>query len=157
MPSLRDEIETFLNEHQIVDVTQYSKNNWKAFVKEKIISKNRQSLLEMAKNLKKADYFSLACEDFKIKDYFSELNLDNVRMKFRERSQCIKTCRSHASSDFENMKALYQCYHCSNQDVLSHWWVCESYKHLRINKNKNSDADVCEFYRAVIKLRQSET
>ena len=123
---------------------------------EKIILKNKFCLLEMAKGLKKVDYLSVSCEEFKLKDYFSDLRLELARIKYREVSQCMKTCRSHASSDSANIRAMYQCYHCSSQDTLSHWWVCESYRHLSINKSKDSDKDICEFYQSVIKLRLQE-
>ena len=82
--NLRDEIKTFLNEFEIVDVTAFSKNSWKKFVSEKIVEKNRLILLEMAKDLKKVDYLSVACENYGIKEYFSDLSLDLARIKFRE-------------------------------------------------------------------------
>ena len=110
-------------------------------------------LLDMAKSLKKVDYLSVACEDFGTKEYFSDLSLDLARTKFREVAQCMKTCRSHATSDRDNLPAMHRCFDCSSQDTISHWWVCEAYKHLRVNKSKESDRDICEFYQAVIQQR----
>ena len=153
-PSLKEEIQSFLNEYEIVDVTIFSKIYWRKFISEKIKQKNRLCLLEMAKSLKKVDYFSVACEEFKLSDYFSELSLELARTKFREVSKCMQTCRSHASSDPVNIRAMYRCHDCSSQDSLGHWWVCDAYKNLRINKSKDSDKDICEFYRAVINKRQ---
>ena len=114
-------------------------------------------LLDMAKSLKKVDYLSAACEDFRIKEYFSEPSLEHDRIKFREVSKCMKTCRSHSSSDRDNLAAMHRCFDCSSQDTLSHWWVCEEYKHLRENKSKESDRDICEFYQAVINQRLHKT
>ena len=156
-PSLKDEVKSFLNEYEIVDVKKFTKLGWKNFISDKIIQKNRFSLLEMAKSLKKVDYLNVSVDEFKIKDYFLELRLDLARMKYREVSKCVKTCRSHAPSDPDSMRALYQCFHCNSQDTLGHWWVCESYKHLTINKSKDSDKDICEFYQAVIQLRSQQT
>ena len=153
LPSLRGEVESFLNEFEIVDVTAFSKHIWKKYVSEKIAQKNKILLLEMAKKLKKVDYLSKACEEFGLQDYFSNLSLDLARTKFREVTKCMQTCRSHASSDSSNIYAMHRCYDCSSQDSLNHWWFCEAYKHLRTNKNKESDRDICEFYQAVINQR----
>ena len=120
---------------------------------DKILDKNRLFLLDMAKSLKKIDYLSVACEDFGLKDYFSELSLDLARTKFREVTKCMKTCRSHASSDPENLYAMHRCFDCSSQDTLDHWWICDAYKHLRENMSKESDEDICRFYQAVINQR----
>ena len=155
-PSLRDEIQPFLNEFEIVDVTLFSKIHWRRFVSDKIKQKNRLFLLDIAKNLKKVDYFTVACEEFKISDYFSYLSLDLARTKFREVSQCMQTCRSHASSDPDNIRAMHRCFDCSSQDTLGHWWVCDSYQHLRVNRSKDSDKDICEFYQAVISKRMNQ-
>ena len=152
-PCLREEIQHFLNEFEIHDVRTFSKREWKTFVRDKIYLKNRETLLEMAKGLKKADYISLSCEEFKIKTYFSELNLENARMKFRIRSSTINTCRSHAPSDPANLRAMHRCFHCMSQDTPSHFFTCPAYQHLLLNKDRNSDVDVCEFFKAVIRLR----
>ena len=112
--------------------------------------------LDLAKGQKKVDFYSIACEEFELKDYFNNLNLINSRTKYRERSSCIQTCRSQASSDMANMLASHRCYGCMSQDVISHWWSCPSYSHLTKNRSILSDADVCGFYRDVIQLRQQQ-
>ena len=111
----------------------------------------------MAKHSKVVDYLPVACEDFKISYYFSELILELARTKFREVSKCMKTCHSYASSDSNNLRAMIQCFDCSSQDTLDHWWVCDSYKELRFNKSKDSDKGICEFYQAVINKRLKPT
>ena len=111
----------------------------------------------MAKRLKKVDYLIVSIEEFKTKDYFLNLPLDLARTKYREVSKCMSTCRSHAPSDLANIKAMYQCFHCHSQDTLSHWWVCESYRHLTINRSRDSDKDICEFYQDVMRLRKEQS
>ena len=155
-PSLKDEIQPFLNEYQIEDVTKYSKPQFRKLVSEKICLKNRALLLEMAKDKKKVDFYSIASEEFEMKMYFSHLDLENGRVKYRERSGCLKTCQSQAPSDLENMRAEMKCFHCRNQDVPSHWFRCEGYKNLAQNRSFQSDQEICEFYTSIIKLRQEQ-
>ena len=39
-PSLRDEVKTFLNEFEVIDVNKFTKRGWKSFVSAKILQKN---------------------------------------------------------------------------------------------------------------------
>ena len=121
---------------------------------EKIKLKNRHVLLEMAKGLKKVDFYSVASEEFETKLYFSQLNLENSRIKYRERAGCLQTCRSQASSDLANMMAELKCYHCNSQDLVSHWFWCPGYSH--INQKLDTDARICQFYKQVIEIRQQQ-
>ena len=155
-PSLRDEVQDFFYEHEIYDVTKFSKASWKKFVAENLQQQNRLLLLGMAKKLKKVDYFTISCEDFKLKDYFNELNLEDSRIKYREVSSTMYTCRSHASSDTNNMRAQLRCWDCPSQDVINHWWDCISYKPYTFNRTKDSDQDLCDFYKSVIQHRQQQ-
>ena len=97
--SIKNEVQSFLAKHEVVDITAFSKQKWKVFVNNKIASDNRELLIEQAKSYKKLDSLSLSCEDYKIKDYFTEMNLADSRLKFRIRSQCVNTCKTTCSSD----------------------------------------------------------
>ena len=76
-PSLRQEISLFLNKYEIHDVKQFEKEKWKDFVNRSIRAMNRTFLLERMKDYKKLDEVSLSLEEFEIKQYFKELNLQN--------------------------------------------------------------------------------
>ena len=134
------------------------KKEWKNLMRKKIESANRSRLIEEAKKYKKIDYVSLSCEEYKIKDYFCNLDLAKARLKFRERAKCMRTCKRHYSSDPNNLKTMFFCQSCDTKsvDVLSHWRVCESYDHLRINRNFDSDFDLVSYYQDVIDLRRAE-
>ena len=110
------------------------KNSWKKFVSQKINDKNRFSLHELAKGLKKVDFLTASSEEFRIKEYFSTLPLDLARIKYREVAKCMKTCRTHFTSDLTNMRELFLCHCKSHQDSLDMWWDCPLYRNLRINK-----------------------
>ena len=157
-PSLKDEIEEFLTEHEIVDVRKYSKEHWKDFVKEKIVQKNRIFLLEGRKKYKKLDIHSLALEEFGLKEYFLNLNLSDSRMKFRVRSQCVNTCQSHFPSNHGYAMNSFQCINCSEFEIdqLSHWHRCHFFKDMIEKVNTQDEKSVLQFYRSIIKLRQDQ-
>ena len=131
----------------------------KKFVHEKIIDLNREFILENSKKYKKLNYLSIACEKYGLKEYFHNLNLSDCRLKFRERAKCMTSCRIDYPSDIENIRAQFKCYHCDEVDNGSlHWKSCSGYEHLRINRNLESDVDLCGYYRDIINLRgQSES
>ena len=99
LPGLQCEVESFLNKYEVTNIRSFTKQEWKVFVKDKIISENREYLLKWSEQYKKVDSLSLACEEFEIKPYFFKLNLAQSRLKFRERSKCMKFCRPHYPSD----------------------------------------------------------
>ena len=155
LPSLREEIVEFLNKYEIIDVKKFSKKSWKKFVREKIWNLNRDYIINSSKKYKKLDYFSMGCEEFEMKDYFHKLNLADSRLKFRERSRCMITCRTDYPSDNDNIRAMFKCHHCDEIDSLNlHWKSCQAYKHLRENRNLEVDYDLCGYYRDIIKLRE---
>ena len=117
---------------------------------------NRLFILEEIKKSKKLDYFSLASEDFELKSYFITLNLADSRLKHRERSKCMKSCRTHFPSDANNIREMFRCSSCNEIDGLNHWKTSKCYEHLREGKNLDLDAELCEFYRGVIKQREEE-
>ena len=144
----------FLALHEVHDVKCFSKEKWKIFVKDSILKMTRALILEQMKSCKKLDYLNLSLEDFKIKDYFRELNLENARIKFRERSKTMTSCRTHYPSDQDNIKQMSECPNkCGNIDSLSHWKSCIFYSQFRESIDMNDDKQLCEFYKSVINLR----
>ena len=127
-------------------------------MKRKIYLANITHLIEEAKKYKKIDHISLSCEEVGMKDYFLELDLARARLKFRERANCMYTCKRHYSSDKENIRSMFTCESCDGDkiDVLSHWRQCKSYEHLRHNRNLESDLDLVSFFQDVIDLRRAE-
>merc|ERR1711954_335098 len=99
---------------------------WRKFVKRTIDVENRKSLLESTKKYKKLDFLSLSEEEAGIKKYFFNLDLAGARMKFKERSNCVSTCKdSYRSKYLSNMF----CNYCSSNSIcnLKHWRTCSSY------------------------------
>ena len=162
LPSLRDKVKSFLEEFQVVDVTLFSKAQCKRYVGGKILLPNCRFLLENMKRYKKVDSLSLPLEDFKKKEYFKTMDIHPLRIRFRERTKTLTSCRLHYRSDKENISRAFSCISCEkkgdkklNIDQLSHWYVCDSYTHLKA-KDSGGDPDqtLCDFYMRVIKFRQ---
>ena len=137
-PSILQEVSHFLSKHMITDMSKFSKNEWKRFVSEKIDRENRKFIIDWSTKYKKIDTLSLECEDYGIKDYFFKLSLEDSRVKFRERSGCLKTCRTACPSDIENIKANYKCFHCPDLDTGAiHWISCRYYSKLITTERLN--------------------
>ena len=130
-PGLYEDVHGFLAQHGVTNVKDFTGQQWKVFVKNKIAEMNRSLILEEIKQSKKLDYYSLANEDFGLKPYFQSLTLSDSRIKYRERSKCMKSCRTHFPSDPENIREMFRCVSCNDVDGLDHWKTSTCYKNLR--------------------------
>ena len=120
---------------------------------------NREFIIQSARKYKKIDYLSLAEEDYGTKEYLFRYDLAKARIKFKERSNCMTTCKVHYPSDRKNLESVFKCPEgeCASLDTLSHWRKCQPYEHLRENRNLNDDYDLLSYYQDVISLRQRDT
>ena len=153
---LHEEVRQFLARHQVIDIQKFTKPEWKRFVDRKLNLENREFLIQWSGKYKKVDSLSLACEEYERKEYLNKLNLAQSRIKFRERSSCMTTCRTDYPSDPGNIKAVFECFHCEKLDVLSHWRECNAYAKFRESKSLENDADLVLYYQQIIDFRRSE-
>ena len=152
-PSLRNDISRFLAKFEVVDVRNFTKEKWRNFVNRNILQLNRDALIDDMKRMKKLDSVELSLEDFKLKDYFSELTLELSRIKFRSRSLTMTSCATHYPSDEKFIKSGFECKNsCGNIDGLIHWKYGNCYSHL-MPQNLDDDRQLCEFYKKIIQLR----
>ena len=157
--NLKDEVDPFLTRHEVLDVAAYFKVKWKKFVSKQIEEETRITLLEQAKGYKKLDSLALACEEFKLKEYFSTYNLEDARLKFRLRSNCVSPCSTMQPSDWNNIKSSHMCPHHKESpklDLLSHWSSCPEYAKYSNNRDLSREKDLLDFYRDIIKFRMEE-
>ena len=154
---LNQEVEDFLVEHEISNAREFTKSEWKHFVSRKIRISERNQLIEKAKKYKKIDYLSLSCEEFELKDYFCDLDLARARIKFRDRANCMSTCKRHYPSE-ENIVKMFLCESCDSDKVdnISHWRQCSAFSHFRQDRDLGSDTDLISYYQDIINLRRSE-
>ena len=97
-------------------------------------------------------------EDYEFKEYFSELNLAQARLKFRMRSGCVKFCKVLYPSDKENLKSMFICPEdqCSSLDNVFHWSRCISYAPLRQSRNLLVESELIDYFQDIINLRSKE-
>ena len=148
-----------MNKHEILDVKVHGKDHWKHLVNHLIHLENRQILIDWSRKYKKVDTLALECEEYKLKDYFSQLNLADSRLKFRERSGCLNTCRVAFPSANENIKASFKCFHCPQLDTgPNHWVNCSTYREIIKSKKLNIsvETDLLTYYREIIRMRTNE-
>ena len=155
-PGLHNEVNMFLVEHEITDVGRFSKAEWKTHISKILESENRKNLLHKSRNYKKLDYISLSLEDYELKDYFCSLDLERARMRFKERSGCVSTCRRQFSSEF--IRRSFYCPSCNTQsvDVIKHWVRCSSYQKFLISRDIQTEKGLLSFYLDVINYRKSQ-
>ena len=80
-PGLLKECEEYLVMFGVCDIRKYSDLQWKTFVKNNI--KDLKQLLDwMKSSYKKLDHKIFNKEEFKLKPYLTELQLDTARDKF---------------------------------------------------------------------------
>ena len=74
-------------------------------------------------------------------------------MFFRVRPKMVK-CKLNQSSDRGNRASLWKCNGCGHVDSQSHILYCPSYQDLRVGKDLNSDKDVANYFKDVLKVRE---
>ena len=126
-------------------------------MKKKFDLENREFLLESPQKYKKLDSLMLSTEEPGIKKYFSNLNLEGSRIKFKERSGCMSTCKGSYRS--QNLTSMF-CDYCPSPSKslcnLSHWRRCEGYSQFRISRDLSQDVDLVAYYRDIIHLRKKD-
>ena len=100
-------------------------------------------------------------EEYKMKDYFYELDLKRARMKFQERALTVKHCSSHFPSSKSFLKGGFFC-PCKKDEEersitsLFHWRRCSLYAKHRISNNLESDFGLMSYYLEIMKTRAQE-
>ena len=91
-------------------------------------------------------------EIYEQKEYLDHLRLSQARTLFRVRTRTLK-CKLNQSSDRRNMETLWRC-QCGYMDSQSHILYCPLYQDLREGKDINSDVDIADYFKAVMRIRQ---
>ena len=156
LPGIHVDVSPFLTEHEIIDVRAFSKKEWKTLITKLISSANRKSLIENSKRYKKLNHVSLSLEEYKLKDYFDNLDLARGRVKFKERSFSMTSCKRHFLNEF--VKSTYYCSGCNTEsvDVLRHWGRCSGYSKFAQSRNLENESELLAFYIDVINFRRDQ-
>jgi hypothetical protein len=150
LPGLISEIKEVLAELDLPNMKSLSKLQWKNLVNKKILKKNKDDLVNMAKNYKKIDSEEMAAEKFERKSYMTDLRMDQARMNFK-----IKTnIKLNFKNDPKSVKALWKCPECSHLDSQEHVLWCEGYTDLRMSKDLSRDKELTTYYQQVMNMRE---
>ena len=84
--------------------------HWKKLVKNSGTEKNKNDLLKDIRKSKKVKEFS--GETFESKNYFKNLNLTQVRMRFKNRAKMMQHVKMNFPSDPVYRKELWKCSSC---------------------------------------------
>ena len=125
LPGYVSECDDILNGLEIGDPRFYSKNQWKKLVKEKVHDKNKSDLLNMVKTYKKLDYDQLKEEDYGLKSYLKNMNMNQARTCFAVRSKTLRTVQMNFKNKPEYMYNLWKCI-CGDDDDQTHLNHCKS-------------------------------
>ena len=92
-------------------------------------------------------------ESYGQKDYLDQLTLSEARTLFRVRTRMIK-CKMNQSGDRKNKASLWKCGECGYIDSQSHIIHCPAYQDIREGKDLNSDVDVANYFKEVLRIRE---
>ena len=65
-----------------------------------------------------------------------------------------KTVQMNFKGNPRYAKNGWKCLECDTSDTQDHIVRCRSYQDIRIGKDLNSDKDLVDYFRAVIKMRE---
>ena len=99
----------------------------------------------------------LSTEEFSIKEYLFNMNLEDARTNFRIRSKMIRTIKMNQKTNPVFARQLWACDACGNIDTQSHIMWCPEYRTLREDLDINNDLDLVKYFQQVVKARESTT
>ena len=165
LPGLVSECHDFLIEHDISDISAYTKTQWKKMIKGKIRVHNKLSILDKVKNegYKKVKHEELKDEEFTPKNYLSELCVTKARLRFKIKSKMTPTVKMNFPSDTQYTRDLWSCPGCSipgdvmgNRDTQQHVLICLAYEEFRDGKDLTKDKDIVKYFEQVIQKRLND-
>ena len=155
-PGLVAECEQIMETYQIKgNPVEFSKVHWKNICKKKIFEKNRSDILEKSKSYTKVSYETLREEKFETKSYLKEMTLSDARMKFSLRARMTRTIQTNFRGDPSYTRNKWRCVGCGQLDAQEHLVVCAAYANLRNGKDLKVDADLVQYFREVINVREA--
>ena len=161
LPGIVEECQDFLAKHEIYNLKQFSKLQFKNFVRQKISELKKDKLLVMArkKQYKKVKFDELETNDFKLKEYLRIFNIDDAKLRFRLKSQMVPGVKMNFQSDSKYTLDLWTCDSCRLQgqigyrDTQQHILHCSAYEGIRQGRNFEVDADLIDYFKQVLDLR----
>ena len=115
-PSVVNEVEEFLNDWNVRDYANMSKNQFRQTVKDILYIKNRNDLLDWTKKYRKVDYETCDKEKFETKSYFKTMNIAQSRLYFKVLNFITPTIRANFKSDKKFCAEKFICLDCREEE-----------------------------------------
>ena len=155
LPGLIKECEIIAHEiNMYSELKNMDRKKFKILLNDKIKQYNEKILKQEIKNKDYKKIKSFLNENCDLKEYFKAFNVEDVRTKFRLRTQMVD-----AKLNFKNKNnysnELWLCDSCqSSIESQSHLLWCPAYQNLRDGKNLNNDKDLINYIKQVLEIRQ---
>ena len=155
LTGILSECSDFLARFGLHDLHGFSKVHFKKLVKEKIRILNKEKIIDLVKKkqYKKVKIETLNSDDFTRKEYLSNLNVSDARIKFRLSSNMLQTVKMNFQSDPSFRDSLWSCNDCGKIDTQQHLLYCEGYKIYRQGKDLDNDADLVRYVKSILQHR----
>ena len=113
-PGLIAECRELLRKYELyeVNINELSKLSWKRKVKSAIVIKFEDEIISEMKHYKKIDHVKKSKEDFELKSYFKNMNLEQSRMKFALETEMVDKVKFNFMSTVEYEKSNWACGYC---------------------------------------------
>ena len=102
--------------------------------------------------LSKLQEYGESEETYELKEYIKKMNMHDARINFQLRSKMFP-CKNNFKNDPENTASKWLCKVCMQVDSQSHILTCSAYKQLREGKSLDSDQDIVDYYKKVLRIR----
>ena len=161
LPGLYQECENFLVTNNITRVESFSKVQWKNLVKRKMKELHKAEMIKIAKvkHYKKIRAADIEADDFKLKRYFSVLDVPDARLRFKIRTSMTPTVMMNFQSDIQYTHTMWACVGCASlgdgarRDTQTHIMSCSGYDKFRQGKDMTNDKEIVQYFRQVIQHR----
>ena len=129
------------------------KVQWKSLVKKALNDECENVLKSELLKMKKLKSGEMKDERFTFKTYLKEMTVTDARIKFKLRSQMFDA-KYNYSHNPQFTKELWRCDSCQRSiETQSHIIWCPAYSKLREGKDLNSDKDMINYMKSVMKFR----
>ena len=160
LPGIIKSCKEVLIKWNALNFQDYSKYQWRKFVKRQIKSKNSKELVELSRGYKKIKTEEYENCDLQIKDYLLSLNLSDARILFRYECELVQTIHMNFKSHRRYKEENYLCPDCltldppvSHTDSQEALLSCDGNSDLRRGLNLGNQKHLATYLKAVVSRR----
>ena len=119
-----------------------------------MVTANRSDIIDKAKEYKKIESNKLSTEKYGLKEYFSELNVQDAKLFFAIRSRMTRYIQTNYKGNAKYKSNGWKCTSCKVLDTQEHVELCPVFESLRKDRDLTVKKNLVDYYRSVIHIRQ---